>query len=118
MIKIEIKNDDLLEVTLLGTLKAEDFEPVGIKVEDFIKENDNAHVLVNLTSFEGWEDLDAAGKHLSFVKTHHSKITRLAFVIGHAWQQWIIQLARLFIDPEIKVFNKEELETARTWIKK
>ncbi len=73
--------------------------------------------MVDASRFEGWDNFDAAEQHFGFVKGHHEKVERLAIVAGHMWQHWLAALARVFVHPHIKVFDKNQVGEARKWLK-
>lgn len=109
--------DNLIEITIKDTLEADDFRKLGEKADKLINEYGSIRVLINAEDFNGWENTDAAEKHFSFVKAHHAKVERLAIIAGHMWQHWIAAMARVFMHPEVKVFDKTQLEDARNWLK-
>lgn len=117
MIKIQNESRNLIEVSVTGPLHAEDFREFGKQADALIKKHGNVRVLIDASGFDGWDDFDAAKHHFSFVKTHHEKVERLAVVAGYMWQHWLAGLAQVFIHPKIKVFDKGQIEDARTWLK-
>ncbi|WP_172592411.1 SpoIIAA family protein [Nitrosomonas supralitoralis] len=108
---------NLIEIKIKNTLQTDDFMALGEKADKLIDEYGSIRVLMNAEDFNGWENTDAAEKHFSFVKAHHVKVERLAIIAGHMWQHWIAAMARVFMHPEIKVFDKNQLEAARNWLK-
>ena len=53
---------------------------------------------------------------MRFVKEHHHKIARLALISAHDWQRWFAHGVGIFLDPEIKVFKKDEMDKAVAWL--
>ena len=60
--------------------------------------------------------LKAFEKDMAFVKSHHNKIERVAVIAGHTWQHWVVGTLKLFVHPEIQVFDKDEAAKALKWI--
>lgn len=112
-----VNTGNLIEVTIKNTLKADDVMVLSDKADKLIEGYGSIRVLINATDFNGWENADAAEKHFSFVKEHHTKVERLAIVTGHMWQHWIAALAKVFMHPDIKVFDKTQLNEAESWLK-
>ncbi len=116
MITIKSSEGNLIEVTISGPLKAEDFKDFAAKADALIKEHGSVRLLIDASDFEGWEDVAAAEQHFSFVKGHHNNVEKLAFVVGHMWQHWLAGMAKVFVHPQIKAFDKNQIEEARNWL--
>lgn len=116
---IEIKNEDskLIEISVKDTLESEDFCKLGEIADNLIKKHGNVRVIVDASNFNGWANIDAAEKHFGFVKDHHQKVERLAIIVGHMWQHWVVAMARVFLHPDVKLFDKGQVKEARQWIK-
>ena len=118
MINVVSINENILEVEIIGEIKEGDWPDIGRVADDLINTHGSIRIILNGSHFEGWEDVLAAEKHFGFVKNHHKKVEKLAFVIGHAWQSWLATFIGIFLHPEIKFFEKDnKLEKARTWIR-
>lgn len=117
MITIENITGNIVRVTAPNTLKAEDFETIASQADALMKEHGTIRLLVDASSFNGWEDMAALEKHMGFVKTHHQHVERIAFIAGHSWQHWLAGILKVFVHPEIQVFDKDEADEAETWIK-
>jgi len=46
---------------------------------------------------------------------HHQKVERIAVMIGHDWQRWVIGTIRLFVHLEVRDDKGEQNEALR-WI--
>ena len=86
MLTVKHDTGNLVEITIMEKLRLEDFKDFEEKVDVLIKEHGNIRVLIDASGFDGWENLDAAEHHFSFVKGHHEKIKNLAVVAGHMWR--------------------------------
>ena len=118
MLTIKHDTGNLVEITATGLLKAEDFRDFKERADALIKEHGHIRILINASDFDGWENREAAEKHLSFVKTHHEKVERLAIVTGHMWQHWLAALAQVFVHPKVKILDRDQVEEARKWLNK
>lgn len=116
MIKITKMDGDILQVTLPHKIKREDFPNIEKDVDAFIAQNKQINVLIDASAFSGWEDKEAFKNHMHFVKEHHHKIARLALIAAHEWQHWFAHGIGIFIHPEIKAFNKDEMDKAIAWL--
>jgi len=100
-----------------GALCKDDFD-VAVKVIDpFIQKHGKLDGLIIYTeSFPGWEDFAALSRHITFVKNHHQKIKRLAFVTNSAVGSVAETIASHFVKAEIKSFTYDQLDDAKSWI--
>ena len=100
-----------------GALCKDDFD-VAVKVIDpFIQKHGKLDGLIIYTeSFPGWEDFAALSRHITFVKNHHQKIKRLAFVTNSSLGGFVEAIASHFVKAEIKNFAFEQLDEAKAWI--
>ncbi|SEQ91093.1 SpoIIAA-like [Nitrosomonas sp. Nm51] len=117
MLTVQSITRNLVEITITGTLKPEDFKEFGKKTQALINEHDSIRVMIDASGFEGWDNFDAAEQHFDFVKRHHKKVERLGIVAGHTWQHWLAALAQVFVHPHVKVFDQNQIEEAKKWLK-
>ncbi len=117
-LKIEVDEDQnivLFEPT--DALSQDDFEAVQKVVDEVIaKRGALKGLIIRMESFPGWKSLAALIDHLEFVKNHHEKIEKLAFVSNSFVPEITQLLAKYFVHPEIKNFAYIELEKAKRWI--
>jgi hypothetical protein len=116
MIQTERISDRVLKVAVPEKLSAGDFQQLAPQIDFLLRQQDSIRLLVDASNFNGWENIAAFEKHIGFVKTHHQKVERIAVIIGHNWQNWVIGTARLFVHPEIRTFDKGQESEAQTWI--
>jgi hypothetical protein len=117
MLAIKNNADNFVEITATGTLKSSDLSELGEKVDAVIKEHGNIRIVIDASGFDGWDSLDAAEQHFTFVKRHHESVERLAIVAGHMWQHWLAIMIQVFVHPQVKAFDKDQIEEARKWAK-
>ena len=100
-----------------GALCKDDFD-IAVKVIDpFIQKHGKLDGLIIYTeSFPGWEDFAALSRHITFVKNHHQKIKRLAFVTNSPVGDFAETIASHFVNAEIRSFSFDQLDEAKAWI--
>ena len=81
-----------------------------------VKQFGELKLLIIAKDFEGWKDLSVAEKHFGFVKSHHHKVLKLAIVTDHVWQKLLAYSFKMFLHPQIKIFDEKELHEAKKWI--
>jgi len=54
--------------------------------------------------------------HLKFIKQHHRKVTRLAFVTDSAVGTFAEKIGNHFVAAKVKTFLFNELDQAKQWI--
>jgi hypothetical protein len=52
------------------------------------------------------EDIAAFENHAGFVKSHQQKVDRIAVVVAHDWQHWLVGAVRVFMHPQIRAYDK------------
>jgi hypothetical protein len=98
------------------TLKADDFVQLAPQADEFIRQHDAIRLLVDASKFGGWEDMKAFEKHMGFVKSHQKKLERVAVIAGHAWQHWVVGIFKIFVHPQVAVFDHNEIANATHWL--
>lgn len=116
MIKTEIISANVLKISVPEKLKADDFRQVAPQINSLISQQSKIRLLIDASGFNGWENMAAFESHAGFVKDHQQKIERIAVIAGHEWQHWLIGVVRIFVHPEVRVFNKNNEGEARQWI--
>jgi len=116
MLKIENITSNIVKVTVPETLKADDFQKMALQADALIQKHGKIKLLVDASQFNGWENITAFERHMRFVKSHHQKIERAALITGHTWQHWVAGIVRIFVHPEIKVYDKNQQKEAMQWL--
>jgi hypothetical protein len=116
MIKIKEIAPGVLKVTAPKKLKADDFAELAPKVDAIIKDGGKIRLLIDASKLEGWKDIPALETHASFVKDHQKAVERIAVIIGHEWQHWLVGSVKVFLHPEVRVFDKDQAIKAMQWI--
>jgi SpoIIAA-like len=116
MIKIETLSDNVVRVTAPRKLKADDFLQIAPQVDSIISRYGKIKLLIDATAFDGWENLTAFENHAGFVKNHQKKVDRIAVIIAHDWQRWLVGAIKVFVHPEVRAYDKGHENEARQWI--
>jgi hypothetical protein len=116
MIKIEVVSGNALKVTAPEKLKADDFRAVTPQVDSILAQHGKIRLVLDLSAFKGWENMEAFEHHTSFIKTHYQKVDRIAVVVGHEWQRWLAGAIKAFLHLHIRVFDKNHEDEALRWI--
>jgi hypothetical protein len=116
MIEIETIAPGVLKVVAPEKLTANDFAELAPKVDSIIKQGGKVRLLIDASSLEGWEDIAALEKHAAFVKAHQQKVERIAVIARHEWQHWLVGAVKVFLHPQIRVFESAEVKDALRWI--
>lgn len=116
MIKIEAVRDNVMRVTAPEKLKADDFQKIAPQVNSILQRYGKVKLLIDATAFNGWENIAAFENHAAFVKSHQQKIDRIAVIIAHDWQHWLIGAVRVFLHPQVRAYDKGHESEALQWI--
>jgi hypothetical protein len=116
MIKTELISASVLKMIAPHRLRTGDFLELSPEVDSLIAKNGKIRLLIDASRLDGWDDADAAEKHMQFVKEHQKRVERIAIIIQHEWQRWFVAVVRTFLHPQIKAFDKSHETDAMQWI--
>jgi hypothetical protein len=116
MIKTDIISTNALRIIAPDKLKADDFRQIAPQIEAIIRQYGKISLLIDGSGFNGWENIAAFENHAAFVKNHQQKVERIAVIVGHEWQDWLIGAVRVFVHPEVRTFDKSHESEALQWI--
>jgi hypothetical protein len=117
MIKTEIISGNVLKMILApDKIKADDFRQVAPQVDSIINRYGKIRLLIDATGFNGWENITAFENHAGFVKNHQQKVDRVAVIVAHDWQHWLVGAVRIFLHPEVKAYDNGRENEALKWI--
>jgi hypothetical protein len=98
-------------------LSEEDFQTAVKVIDPFIVEHGKlTGLIIETESFPGWKDFAALVSHLKFIKNHHTKVKRLAFVMDSMIGGLSEHVTSHFVDAEVKSFPYGAHKEARAWI--
>jgi hypothetical protein len=117
---IESKLDtvqSILYVHLKSAFEQADFVKLAEEVDSYIEANGELQgLIIEATSFPGWDSFGALIAHMRFVRDHHQRIKKIALVTDSVIGNVAEHLASHFVAAQIKHFSSAEIELARQWI--
>jgi hypothetical protein len=116
MLKLEVIAPGVLKIVAPVKLGADDFAQLAPKVEAILKHEGKVRLLIDATQLEGWDNIAALEEHAAFVKAHQQKVERIAVIAAHEWQHWLVGAVKVFLHPQIRVFDKGDADQALRWI--
>jgi hypothetical protein len=116
MIKIEVVSANALRLTAPEKLKADDFPQLAPQIDSLISQHGKIRLLIDASGFNGWENIAAFQNHVGFIRTHHQKVERIAVIVAHNWQHWLIGAVRIFLHPVVRAYDKSRESEALQWI--
>lgn len=100
-----------------GPLTVEDFSALSADADAYIEAHGALNGLVIYAEeFPGWENLDGFVSHFKFVRDHHSKILKVAFVSDSNVLALLPKIANHFVSAEVKHFKAQDEVEALAWI--
>lgn len=117
MIKAQRIADGVLKVVAPKKLKSGDFAELAREIEPIVRQSGHLRLLIDASDLEGWKDLTALEEHAAFVKSHQDKVDRIAVIAAHEWQRWLISAIKVFLHPEVRVFQNHHEDEALRWLK-
>ena len=107
----------ILYVRPKSSLEQSDFVDLARTIDPYITETgDLAGLIIEVSTFPGWESLGAMAAHFRFVRDHHKHIKKIGVVTDSALGKVAEQLASHFVSAEIRHFSAGELEAAKQWV--
>jgi hypothetical protein len=118
MLRVDLSEVDGIAILAPdGQLSESDFISAARIIDPYIEKFGKLKgLLIHVKSFPGWDSFSALVTHLRFVREHHEKVSRVAFVTDSPIGTVAQNIAGHFINAEIKSFNFGEIEAARRWI--
>ncbi len=116
MLRYERLDDsNILTITTDGPLEQTDFEEFAKQLEEGGTARPT-RLMIQTSSFPGWESFEAFLSHLKFVSEHHQQIQRIAIVTDSELLKIMPHVAGLLVHPKIKQFELDETAAALTWL--
>jgi hypothetical protein len=107
----------ILYVRPKSSLAQDDFVQLAKTVDPYIEETgDLAGLIIEASTFPGWESLGAMAAHFRFVRDHQKHIKKIGLVTDSALGNVAQYLAAHFVSAEIRHFSAGELEAAKQWV--
>ena len=111
------KTKHLLILEPKNVLTKEDFIYLATVVDPYLEEGNTLKgLMIKTKNFPGWDSVSALKEHISFIKHHHKKIEKLAFVTDSSFIDAVKSIAGAFVHPQIKEFSYAQTEEALAWL--
>jgi hypothetical protein len=116
MIKTEAMSPCVLKIIPSEKLTEADFQGLAKQVDPMIAKCGQVRLLIDVSEFNGWESYAAFQAHASLIKNRQRSVERIAVIVGHGWQHWLVDTARMFLHPEARAFGKGQEVDAQRWV--
>jgi hypothetical protein len=118
MLKVDLdKTVGIATLEPEGELAESDFSAAAGIIDPYLEQvGELKGIIIHTKSFPGWSSFSSLIAHLKFVREHHTKISRVAFVTDSPIGNFAEHVASHFVKAEIRNFDFCELETSRKWI--
>jgi len=116
MIKTELISGNALKIVAPEKLGAGDFAKIAPQVDSLISQHGKIRLLIDASGFKGWENIATFENHAGFVKNHQQRVERIAVMVSHDWQHWLIGAVRIFLHPDVRAYDKNQESEALQWI--
>jgi len=98
-------------------LTEDDFLYAKSLIDPFIEEEGLlSGIIIYTKDFPGWSSFSSFLSHMQFIKEHHKKIKKLAFVTDSFVGEMGEKVGSHFVNAEVKNFAYDALDKAQEWI--
>ena len=113
-----MEEEGILLVEPVASLSKEDFMGLTEPVDAYLEGHGSLHgILIHAERFPGWDSFAGLSAHLKFVRDHHKRIERIAFVTDSPLGAIAETIASHFTTAEIRHFPYSGYEEALNWLK-
>ena len=118
MVQLELRSDEgVLIVKPLEPLTAGDFVAIAHTANGYLESRGTLNgLIICFENFPGWKNIQGLYSHLQFVRNHHKKIKKVAFVTNSKIVKLVINIVKYFVHPEAKYFKYNQENSAMRWI--
>jgi len=111
------KTKQILILEPQAILTKDDFIHLATVVDPYFEAGNTLKgLMIKTKNFPGWDSLSALKEHLTFIKQHHKKIDKLAFVTDSSFIDAIKTITSAFVHPKIKEFHYAQADEALSWL--
>lgn len=113
------KENRVLEIRPSDPLESKDFAELAKEIDPFIEQAGSLKGLkIRADPFPGWENFSSFITHLRFIKEHHRRIGKVAFVSDEKLLTMLPGLVTHFVGAEVRHFALNDEAAADTWLRK
>lgn len=116
---LRITADDAHGCLLLepsGPLTERDLDALKAQVDAAAASGRMPNLVIVASAFPAWTDIATLLKHVRFIRTHHRRVRRVAFVSDARALSVAPRLARALVRAEVRQFGAEALDAALAWV--
>jgi hypothetical protein len=107
----------VLHVRPLESMEESDFAKLAGLVDPYISEKGGlSGLVIEVDRFPGWKNLAGMVGHIRFVKDHHRKIGKVAFVTDAVVGELAEKVGSHFVAAEVRHFPAGQVQQAKEWI--
>lgn len=109
-------SEKVLGLKISGMLSDKETEQIEKLIEQHVAAAGDLNLLLDI---EGFPNMDPEGllENLKFIRTYEAHVRYLAVVSNRVWiKSWVI-LGGLFLQTEVKYFDRSELGAAWQWLR-
>ncbi|MFD8544504.1 STAS/SEC14 domain-containing protein [Streptomyces sp. NPDC059649] len=111
-----LTESQVLVVEVESPLRTADFDALALTADDWLNTHDElAGVVFHAREFPGWENIGSMIRHVRFVRDHHRKVRKIALAADSKVASLVPQLAKHFVQADIRRFGYDELDAALAW---
>ena len=100
-----------------GELTKSDFAAAAAVIDPYLETHGELNgLIVRAEHFPGWDSFASLLAHLKFVRGHHERVARVAFVTDSAIGGIAEKVASHFVSAQIRHFDFDDLDAAKGWI--
>jgi|GEM_PF-33201 len=114
--EIPVNDAHIVAFRVVGKLTPEDYQDFLPRLEPIFEQAGRVSLLLELENFHGWER-EAVKADYRFGERCAGHVARLAVVGEKRWEHWLAALAHLFVDAEIRYFDRERIGEAWDWLR-
>jgi hypothetical protein len=115
MYQVVFQEQESMELGIDGKLDRKQYDQMIHQLESLITTFGRINVLLDLTNLEDY-DKSLAIDDVKFYREHKDSLGRVAVVAGDTVARFFTALFEKFTETEVRHFQAEELEQARSWI--
>jgi len=118
MLEVQLEeNQGIAFLEPVGKLAENDFKVASKIIDSYLEKHEKLQgLIIHVRFFPGWDSFSSLVGHLKFVKAHHKRISRVAFVTDSPVGSIAEKVARHFVRAEVKSFAFDEIAASKKWI--
>ncbi|SDR69607.1 SpoIIAA-like [Gillisia sp. Hel1_33_143] len=112
---LELTKNNIIATRAEGKLTDMDIEKIHPLIHAILDRKMKVRWYFEMENFTGW-NLPGLWEDLKMDTAHANDYEKIAMVGEKKWQDWITQFMKPFTNAEIKYFNMDQKEEAKSWI--